>query len=305
LIRGCRDGTAPRMRASVLGNRMTDRFALRFRRVLASLCCLAWAMASLTGATGSSGSAGSTVTAIKPAFRVLQLNLCDSGIAACYTGRSVSAAAALIRNLRPDIVTLNEVCGDDVSGLKATMTAVHSDLLVASAFKAAVDRPTNGPFRCRNGQPYGVGVLALLRPSTTGYGTYGDRYPMQDLADPEERVWVCIRAEGFDACTTHTASTSTALAFAQCRYLLYQALPTLLSRTGDALVVLGADLNLPSGRSGGAQSCVGDGYHRADDGSRQDIVTSSGLAAAHRSIIDMHGTTDHPALFVEFIRARR
>jgi hypothetical protein len=234
--------------------------------------------------------------------RALQLNLCDSGIATCFTGRSVGAAAAVIRGQRPDIVTLNEVCRDDVFVLMRAMSATYRGTTVAWAFKAATDRPTRGPFRCRNGQQYGIGVLALISSSNSGYQTYGGVYPMQDLADPEERVWLCIHAAShFYACTTHTASTSTTIAFAQCRYLLESAVPTVRSKGGDDPVILGADLNLPAGRSPDPQSCLPDGYQRADDGSRQDIVASPGLAVRSRAIIDMNGTTDHPGLFVELI----
>lgn len=234
---------------------------------------------------------------------VLQMNLCDSGIATCYTGRSVGEAAAVIRDRRPDIVTLNEVCRADVSALERAMSAIDPGIPVASAFKAAGDRRTNGPYRCRSGQPYGIGVVARLRASRPGFRTYGGRYPVQDLSDPEERVWLCIHAAaGFYACTTHTASTSRAVALAQCRYLLGRALPALLRRHGAGPVVVGADLNLPTGDSPDAASCLMDGYQRADDGSRQDVIASPGLTVAHRAIIDLRGTTDHPGLLVALSR---
>ena len=57
---------------------------------------------------------------------------------------------------------------------------------------------------------------------------------------------------------------------------------------------LGADLNLLAGRSPDPESCVPRGYQRADDGSRQDIVVSPGIALRSPAIIDMHRTTDHP-----------
>jgi hypothetical protein len=283
---------------------MADRSVPFLWKALAVGCCLASSVAWLSGAaasrpvgfpSGVSVSAGRSA----PSIGALQLNLCDSGIASCFTGRSVAAAAAAIRGQRPNIVTLNEVCRDDVSVLMLAMSATHRGTMVASAFKAAADRVTNGPIRCRNGQPYGIGVLALLPSTDPAYQTYGGVYPMQDLADPEERVWLCIHAStGFYACTTHTASTSTTIALAQCRYFVDWAVPAVRSKGGDDPVILGADLNLPAGRSPGPQSCLPDGYHRADDGSRQDIVTSPGVGVVSRAIIDMHGTTDHPGLFV-------
>jgi hypothetical protein len=274
-------------------------------KALAVGCCLASSVAWLSGATASRRVGFPSGVSVPPGLSApsigaLQLNLCDSGIATCFTGRSVAAAAAAIRGQRPDIVTLNEVCREDVSVLMLAMSASHRGATVASAFKAAADRVTNGPFRCRNGQQYGVGVLAVLPSTDSAYQTYGGVYPMQDLADPEERVWLCVQAStGFYACTTHTASTSTTIALAQCRYFLDSAVPAVRSKGGDGAVILGADLNLPAGRSPGPQSCLPGGYHRADDGSRQDIVTSPGVGVGSRAIIDMHGTTDHPGLFVE------
>src|SRR5439155_22731937 len=50
-------------------------------------------------------------------FRVLQMNLCNSGRARCYAavnnGRSVAEAYGVIRSTRPDLVTLNEICRSD------------------------------------------------------------------------------------------------------------------------------------------------------------------------------------------------
>ena len=243
----------------------------------------------------SSRMAGPTVSA-------LQLNLCDSGVARCFTGRSVGAAAAVIRDQRSTIVTLNEVCRGDVSVLRQAMSATGGASIV-SAFKAAADRETDSPVRCRNGQPYGIGVLAAIPSSISGYRTYGGVYPTQDLADPEERVWLCIDvATEYFACTTHTASTSTTVALAQCRYLLRSAVPMMRIRRGDDPVILGADLNLPAGGVPGPQSCLPHGYQRVDDGSRQDIVASPGITLRSRTVIDMHGVTDHPGLFVELAK---
>jgi endonuclease/exonuclease/phosphatase family metal-dependent hydrolase len=235
---------------------------------------------------------------------VLQFNLCNSGIASCYTGRSVAAAAAVIRQWRPDIVTLNEVCRTDVSQLARTLSQVRGGTVSASGFEAAVDRRRGGSYRCRNGQPYGVGVLAAGPPSDSGDRRYGGRYPVQDVADPEERVWLCIADDGVYACTTHTASTSSEVALAQCRYLTHQALPALQGHHGEPPVIVGADLNLPSGRSPGIQPCLEHRYGYAGDGSRQDIVASPGFTVEGRAVIDMHGTTDHPALFIELARPR-
>lgn len=287
---------------------MADRSVLWWWKVLAAGCCLASSVAGCA-ATAASRAAEVPSSAIRltvssratgPQLRELQMNLCNSGIATCYTGRSVAAAAALIRDQRPDIVTVNEVCRGDVSRLKRAMSDSHRGAVIASAFKAAGDRDTNGAYRCRNGQKYGIGVLATIAPSASGYRTYGGIYPNQTPDDPEERVWVCIHADSaFYACTTHLASNSTSVALAQCRYFLQSAVPAIRSQGGADPVILGADFNLPAGGSPDPRSCLPARYQRLDDGSRQEVVTSPGVTLGSHAVIGMHGTTDHPALLVE------
>ncbi|MEV0715528.1 hypothetical protein AB0H87_12840, partial [Asanoa sp. NPDC050611] len=79
---------------------------------------------------------GGSVVPPARAVRLLQLNLCASGQAACYTGRSIDVAARVIRETRPDVVTLNEICEGDVDTLGAVLASVHGEP-VASGFRAA------------------------------------------------------------------------------------------------------------------------------------------------------------------------
>lgn len=233
-------------------------------------------------------------------LRVLQMNLCDSGIAGCYTGRSVAEAAVMIRAERPDVVTLNEVCGEDVSALDRALSEADRGGVVASAFEAAVDRRTGDAVRCRNGQRYGNGLLVRIRPPYRGYTTHGAAYSIQDSADPEERVWLCLHAIAhFYACTTHLASTSPTFALNQCRYLLETAIPALRTHDGSDPVVLGADLNLTHGRTPDARSCMPAGFVRTDDGASQHIVASADFRVTSSRSINMHGTTDHPGLLTD------
>lgn len=271
------------------------RWSIRWpQRALVAALCLTCAVTSCSKAAEVSGRNGGS----QRSWRVVQFNLCDSGIASCYTGRSVGAAAAVIGEWRPDIVTLNEVCSADVPELGRALSRVHRGMVLTSGFMAAVDRRSDSPFRCRNGEQYGIAVLAVGARPGLGNRRYGGRYPVQDLADPEERVWLCIAAAGLHACTTHTASTSSAVALGQCRYLTRKALPALPRRHGRVPVVLAADFNLPFGSSPGIRPCLENRYRYAGDGSRQDVVASPGLTLTTRAVIDMHRTTDHPALFV-------
>ena len=137
--------------------------------------------------------------------RVLQMNLCDSGHAHCYTGRSVAEASEVIRAEVPDVVTVNEVCQDDVAALEAVLTGSDGGGgggggrgAVVSAFQAAWDRRTGAAIRCRNGRPYGIALVARLAATPRGYDAVGGAYPMQDAGSPELRAWLCLgpRAAG-------------------------------------------------------------------------------------------------------------
>jgi hypothetical protein len=249
-------------------------------------------------AAGRGESGPSTSSVGETGVRVLQLNLCNSGLAGCYSdGRAVTMASTLIRHDRPDLVTLNEVCRDDVDVLEGAMSAAFDGATVATAFEPAQDRGTSGPVSCRNGQDFGDGVLAVVRPATRGFRTYGGVHPVQDVDDPEERVWVCLDlADRFAGCTTHATSRNETVALAQCRYLLGPAGPA-ASHRGP--FILGGDLNITAGGSPSPQSCLPPGYERTDDGALQHVVVSSGVRILSHSVIDMRGTTDHPGLLVE------
>jgi hypothetical protein len=239
------------------------------------------------------------------AVRVLQMNLCDSGIAGCYTGRSVGEAARVIRDQGPDVVTLNEVCRNDVATLGRALDNVRGGRTIVRF--QAVPRAGDGraPVRCRTGQDYGIGVLVHRPPRERGYSARAAGYPAQDPRDTEQRMWLCVRVVGaFTACTTHLASTSTAVAFEQCRYLMGTALPALTARDPGRPLILGGDLNLPATRFPNVRSCVPPGYLRTDDGGRQDVVAIGAVSLSGRSI-DMHGTTDHPGLVTEVAFTRR
>jgi len=233
--------------------------------------------------------------------RVLQMNLCNSGRAECYSsGRAVSRAVALIHERRPDMVSLNEVCRDDLRVLEQAMSSHSPSRAVASAFMSATDRQTQAPVRCQNGQQFGDGVLVVVPSPATGFHTYSGVYPVQDSHDSEERVWVCIAlSTRLSVCTTHTASTDTTIALSQCRYLLSSVVPGISRREGVVPVILGADLNLAAGGSPGPQSCLPRGYQRTDDGGLQSVAVSPDIEVRSRSVIDMQGTTDHPGLLVD------
>ncbi|HTF11221.1 MAG TPA: endonuclease/exonuclease/phosphatase family protein [Asanoa sp.] len=215
----------------------------------------------------------------RAAFSVLQMNLCNSGWAGCYTGRSVAEAAAVIRAWRPDVVTLNEICREDADALGRSLRA-------AVSFQPAIDRRVGRPIQCRDGSPYGIGLLVRRPVDRVGRG---DTYPIQDPGGPEGRAWLCApAARGFVACTTHLVSTNPLIALAQCWYFF-----TTVVAAFPGPVVVGGDFNLAN-----LSTCRPPGETADSDGGLQHVAVF-GAGGPHRTrVIDMAGTTDHPALLV-------
>ncbi|SDZ62013.1 Endonuclease/Exonuclease/phosphatase family protein [Asanoa ishikariensis] len=238
---------------------------------------------------------GGSVAPPARAVRLLQLNLCASGQAGCYTGRSIDVAAQVIRDTRPDVVTLNEICEGDVDTLGSVLAGVHGDL-VTSGFRAAPDRPSGGPTRCgRNGQAYGIGLIA--RRPTTPHEVVGGEYPVQDPVDPEERVWLCLLA-AVDVCTTHLAGFDSEAALRQCQHLFGVTLPALHRRAGYRPTIVAGDLNLRYGAPPDLRPCIPPGYRWLGDGGLQHVLATSDLAQPTMRPVDLDRSTDHPGLLV-------
>jgi endonuclease/exonuclease/phosphatase family metal-dependent hydrolase len=257
-------------------------------------------LAACLVACGSSAAGPAHAPAAAGPVRVLQLNLCNSGIAGCYTGRSTARAAAVIRAEVPDLVTMNEACQDDVATLERALAGVVPGGGVVSAFQPARDGRTGEPYRCRNGQQYGNGVVSRW-PSVPGTSAGGGIYPAQDAEDPEERGWLCLDVAAGPAitvCTTHLAYTKREVAAAQCRYLFDTVVGRIRARDGATPVVVGGDLNLGSGDGPELKACLPAGSALVDDGGEQHVVATPEFAVDSSRTIDMRGTTDHPGLLV-------
>ncbi len=260
----------------------------RARRLVGIVACLACAAASLTGAPAGNRQP-------RQPLRVLQMNLCNSGLAGCYTGRSVAQAAAVIRSEAPDVITLNEICENDVTDLAPALAETHRGGTVVHGFRAALHRRTGEVVRCVNDQPYGIGLLAYVPGPAREHQSFGGVYPMQNTGG-EHRVWLCLDASAaFYACTTHLANGSPSVALAQCIHLLSTAIPAMRAQGRANHTVIGGDLNLSPGD---ALPCVPPGYQRVVDGSVQQIFATTDLVIDSSKTIDMGGATDHAGLFV-------
>ena len=215
-----------------------------------------------------------TGVAVGP-LKVLQFNLCNSGDAACYTGRSIAQAATVIHSEVPDLVTLNEICQGDLPDLQRALAQAVPDHVV-SAFQATRNRRTGDLSRCRNSQPYGIGLVSRW-PSVAGSSASGGIYPTTDTRAPEERAWLCLTVAAspvLTVCTTHLADRHADVAAAQCRYLFGTVIAEIREREPVVPVVLGGDLNLGPGDSAYLKSCLPAGSALADDGGVQHVVAT-------------------------------
>ncbi|HVV24599.1 MAG TPA: hypothetical protein VHF06_34535 [Pseudonocardiaceae bacterium] len=246
-------------------------------------------------------------------FRELQMNLCDSGLASCYkelnNGQSVPEAVGIIKARHPDLVTVNEVCQADVSGqLFTALAQTWPGDQVFWVFQPAGNR-NGGPYHCANGDEYGIGIVGHVRAADwAGVQTYGGIYPdavggspTQDTSSAEERAWTCAYAVGdYFGCTTHLASTSSTVAFNQCKYLMNTLIPGVWSAAGGSKPsVMGGDLNLTHGTFSNpdVQGCVPSGWFRKGDGDVQHVMATTNFTFASSSLITMHHT-DHDAWLV-------
>ena len=227
-------------------------------------------------------------------FKVLQMNLCNSGIAGCYqNGLAVGEAVTMIRNRQPDVVSVNEVCLSDLPSLTAAVGATAQ-----YRFAFVRNRSTGSDYQCTAGRgAYGSGIIVKEGITSGGTGVYS----AQDGGN-EMRAWACALSavRGFTACTTHLSTTATT-ALAQCRELL-PATVLSFDPTGSPTTrhVAVGDLNLKysPGSPTNAQNCVPSGWFRKGDGDVQH-VTARTLTFVSTQTYSM-SRTDHPAFVVNY-----
>ncbi|MCP3805190.1 endonuclease/exonuclease/phosphatase family protein [Allokutzneria sp. A3M-2-11 16] len=241
---------------------------------------------SVLAVTLAAGVSLAPAAAAATAVKVLQLNLCHSGLAGCYTGDRVMAKAKeVITSVKPQVLSLNEICSGDVAPLGAAMGQVKS-LFVAA-------RSNGNPVKCKNGQDYGNAILVASALAGSSAGA-GGIYQNQD-AGSEKRSWGCLPGGRVSACTTHLSARDGNVALAQCKELMSRVEG--YARTAPAL--FSGDMNLRYKGNPDAQSCNRTGFYRKGDGALQHVFASTKLAFAKSSTMSMAGTTDHPALIVD------
>jgi endonuclease/exonuclease/phosphatase family metal-dependent hydrolase len=218
----------------------------------------------------------------------MQMNLCLSGLAGCYGKVAYPAvmeeAVARIREARPDAVTFNEACGNDVAWI-ARQTGYHV------RFSRTIYR--GEPLRCvRPGARglFGDAVLTEVAIKST------DTQDFEAQEGIERRRWLCVTtAVHVDVCTAHLntrAPDEVAGNDAQC-----VELAALVARRAAArAVIFGGDVN----RRG---SCAPDGVWTRTDRSAeqapglQHVYGSSALRSPSAEVVPATHT-DHDVLLV-------
>jgi hypothetical protein len=269
---------------------MVKRIRARSRgsaaRLLAAAGCTL--VLALTGCGGSSRAAAAMAPSAGSAYTLMQMNLCLSGLAACYSKvdypAGVQDVIARIRDAHPDAVTLNETCSGDIM-LIAQRTGYHL------RFSRVIYH--GRPLACVKPRGRGLfGDAVLTRAAIVG----GDSQPFGSQAGPERRVWLCVSTGvGVEVCTSHLASPETdevAANAPQCAEL--RAL--LARRAVTHTVIFGGDVNR-------RPSCAPMGFWtRTDSSAHQDPgsqhVYGTGAVRSPSARVQAATHTDHDVLLV-------
>jgi len=229
------------------------------------------------------------------AYTLMQMNLCLSGLADCYTDKvaypaALGEAVSLIRRTRPDAVTVSEGCSGDIARI-ARATGYQS------SFSTVIYG--GGPFHCID--PGGRGVFgdAVL---TRAAIARADNRAFAAQTDIERRRWLCVKTrDDVDVCTAHLSTRSPeeiAGNDGQCAELG----PILERRPRARAVIFGGDVN----RTG---SCAPAGFWTRTDAAAgqspglQQVYGSPALRAP-RAVVVRFAHSDHDVLVVRARFAR-
>ncbi|HKS45020.1 MAG TPA: hypothetical protein VJT49_07850 [Amycolatopsis sp.] len=244
-------------------------------------------------------------------LRALQLNLCHGGFAPCGGDSTIPEIEELLRRLSggrtpPDLITLNEVCRDDIAGrLVSSMADVWPADNTFFQFAPAIDGNSGdamAPYPCADGDEYGNAIIGHI-PQSQYHGltaVYG-MYTVQSSSEDEKRGFGCLHViRHYYVCTSHLEAGNEPVAMNQCLTLMSMAIPYFKGQEGvDLPTVVGADLNLRHDTSSryDVQNCVPAGYHREGDGEVMHVVATTGTGFQRTDKIDLKHT-DHDALMV-------
>ena len=235
-----------------------------------------WSLVS----SSSSSSSSSDVS-------LLQMNLCLSGRAGCYSPDTrvavLDEAAAAIEDRAPDAVTVNEACRRDAADL-ARRTGYELSFAVVDYADA--------PLPCID--PAGRGLFGIAVLTKDDVRTAQDR-ALTARADPEQRRWLCVTTDrDVSFCTAHL-STRYSPGEAVDNDVQCGELRRVLARQADlGTTLFGGDLNRQS-------SCAPTSMWSLDDVSAtqsagvQHVYVSRSVGEPSASIVEATHT-DHDFL---------
>jgi endonuclease/exonuclease/phosphatase family metal-dependent hydrolase len=246
---------------------------------------------ALTGCGGSPSAAAArhaiVATQAGSTYTLMQMNLCLSGLAGCY-GRTdypavLDEATARIREARPDAVTLNEACRNDVAKI-AARTGYH--LRFSTVIYVGEPLPCIQP-----GGRGDFGDAVLTRAAVERARSRAFR----SQAGVERRRWLCVATRGVDVCTAHLNTREPDERpgnDGQCAELT----ALLARRAAVGTVVFGGDVNR-------RDSCAPGGlWTRTDSSARQapglQQVYGSGALRSPSATVIPATHTDHDILLV-------
>jgi hypothetical protein len=260
-------------------------FRMKFSRRMSSALLISTLLTLCVPFAACASTQASTQTSTATQVKVLQLNICHSGVAPCFTGdRVMTKAKTQISSVKPQILSVNESCSGDLEPLRAAMGAAEARFVAA--------QHTDGtPVKCVNGDDYGnlIFVASALAGTTSDSG----RYAAQDGSN-ENRVWACLPAGRISACTTHLSASNGKTALAQCKDLLARA----VGYAATSPTVVSGDMNLRYQGNPNVQDCNPSGFYRKGDGDLQHIFATTNLPFVGSTKYDMAGTTDHPGWLI-------
>src|SRR4051812_46461432 len=239
-------------------------------------------------------------------FVVLQMNLCNSGMArSCYSfGKAVDEAVANIHRYRPQLVTLQEICLDDLYGvhgwgkLAQAMADLYGSRHIRVDFTPAVNRLSGDWYRgCVNGEQYGVAMIQHDTGPDNGRDIHRGWYANQGRGI-EQRAWTCstIIKDRLTGCTTHL-TINRDVAMRQCRELM--SIVTSSWMTPEVIIAGDFNLTVEPGKPHDVQNCAPSGYDRVSDDALQQVFFTRSVQLIQSRHEPMKWT-DHPLLYEQF-----
>lgn len=226
-------------------------------------------------------------------FRLLQMNLCLSGIAGCFPATDypavVDEAVSRITEASPTAVTLNEVCEQDVARI-ARKTGYRLRFVPVPVF--------DEPFPCTDPGGRGVFGLAVL---TAGVVREVESRDFSTRSFIETRGWLCVTTDPATVCTAHLAPPVSPADRRDNARECGELRAMLDRRAAAGPVVFAGDVNR-------SQPCVPDSMWSADDAAAsqspgvQHVYGSRSLGTPEVMTIASE-RTDHDVLVVDVVPA--